>query len=263
MRENHGLLITQPEHLFSTPRLGYHFQIPQNKIQFRCQRCNNLYNHPNDSLFNIQLQHSFTPRQLNIRFQSPQSTGPFRCHRCNNVYNHRTSLLRHVRQECGKEPQFECPICGHRSKLHCNLLKHIRKCQLKTICTDMWTFRLKKTGNLTGLQGENAYFYQNAVSDARNMLYASGVESGGSSTNLNVLEQQVTLLLRGEQSVPHISSGGVWATDKARKATGFGSFLCPGCGKVYRWRKNMISHMRLECGKEPQFQCPHCPQSNA
>lgn len=38
-----------------------------------------------------------------------------------------------------------------------------------------------------------------------------------------------------------------------------GLYPCPDCGKVYRWKKNMKSHRRFECGKEPQFQCPYCP----
>ncbi|XP_069702168.1 longitudinals lacking protein, isoforms H/M/V-like isoform X22 [Periplaneta americana] len=38
-----------------------------------------------------------------------------------------------------------------------------------------------------------------------------------------------------------------------------GAFKCPGCGKCYWYKKTMLRHLRLECGKEPQFQCPYCP----
>ena len=38
-----------------------------------------------------------------------------------------------------------------------------------------------------------------------------------------------------------------------------GAFKCPGCGKSYWYKKTMLRHLRLECGKEPQFQCPYCP----
>ncbi|KAK3915467.1 Longitudinals lacking protein, isoforms H/M/V [Frankliniella fusca] len=31
------------------------------------------------------------------------------------------------------------------------------------------------------------------------------------------------------------------------------------CGKVYRWKGSLSQHMRLECGKEPQFLCPVSP----
>jgi hypothetical protein len=34
---------------------------------------------------------------------------------------------------------------------------------------------------------------------------------------------------------------------------------CTRCGKVYRWKKSLNLHLRVECGKDPQFQCPACP----
>ncbi|XP_046992616.1 longitudinals lacking protein, isoforms F/I/K/T isoform X8 [Schistocerca americana] len=37
-------------------------------------------------------------------------------------------------------------------------------------------------------------------------------------------------------------------------------FPCTRCGKLYKWRTNLLRHIRLECGKEPQFQCPFCPK---
>ncbi|XP_049861389.1 longitudinals lacking protein-like isoform X1 [Schistocerca gregaria] len=42
----------------------------------------------------------------------------------------------------------------------------------------------------------------------------------------------------------------------------FLKFPCPQCGKNYAWKTNMQRHLRLECGKEPQFQCPVCPYQN-
>ena len=37
-----------------------------------------------------------------------------------------------------------------------------------------------------------------------------------------------------------------------------GTFACPGCRKHYRYKRNMLSHFRLECGKIPQLQCHYC-----
>lgn len=39
-----------------------------------------------------------------------------------------------------------------------------------------------------------------------------------------------------------------------------GSFVCQRCGNCYTYRKNLLRHLNLECGKEPQFQCPYCPR---
>lgn len=39
----------------------------------------------------------------------------------------------------------------------------------------------------------------------------------------------------------------------------YGPFYCPRCNNHYMWKKNLMRHMKLECGKEPSFQCPICP----
>jgi hypothetical protein len=53
-------------------------------------------------------------------------------------------------------------------------------------------------------------------------------------------------------------SENVWKHQQSARSY-IGSFKCPGCGKIYRWKQSMMSHYRNECGKEPQFQCPLCP----
>nr|CAD7403789.1 unnamed protein product [Timema cristinae] len=45
---------------------------------------------------------------------------------------------------------------------------------------------------------------------------------------------------------------------KEYPSTRAGQFPCSNCGKVYRYQRNMSYHMKFECGKEPQFQCPLC-----
>lgn len=50
----------------------------------------------------------------------------FHCTKCFKIYRHRTNLLRHLRLECGKEPNFQCQYCQHRSKRKSNLMLHIR-----------------------------------------------------------------------------------------------------------------------------------------
>jgi uncharacterized C2H2 Zn-finger protein len=55
------------------------------------------------------------------------SPGCFPCHGCGNTYRHKRSLQKHVKLECGKEPQFHCPYCPMKMKQKGNLHKHIRK----------------------------------------------------------------------------------------------------------------------------------------
>lgn len=39
-----------------------------------------------------------------------------------------------------------------------------------------------------------------------------------------------------------------------------GNFECYQCGRCYIRKDSLQRHLTYECGKEPQFQCPFCPQ---
>lgn len=51
----------------------------------------------------------------------------YSCPQCINRYKFRTSLNRHLKFECGKEPSFHCPHCSYRTKQKAPLQRHIRK----------------------------------------------------------------------------------------------------------------------------------------
>ncbi|PNF37612.1 hypothetical protein B7P43_G11949 [Cryptotermes secundus] len=109
---------------------------------FRCQRCGNFYTYkknllrhlnlecgkePQFQCLNIKLWNklqdvlpaSFAEMQLQMtstRSVVSKSNIPFRCPRCYKCYQYKNSLSRHMRLECGKEPQFQCPFCPHSAK---------------------------------------------------------------------------------------------------------------------------------------------------
>jgi uncharacterized Zn-finger protein len=39
-----------------------------------------------------------------------------------------------------------------------------------------------------------------------------------------------------------------------------GVFPCERCGRSYVRKDSLQRHLQWECGKEPTFQCPYCPQ---
>ncbi|XP_071566113.1 uncharacterized protein [Temnothorax nylanderi] len=39
-----------------------------------------------------------------------------------------------------------------------------------------------------------------------------------------------------------------------------GRFVCSRCGRSYTRRNTLQRHEQWECGKEPRFKCPFCPQ---
>ena len=57
-------------------------------------------------------------------YQESRYSSSFQCTACGNGYKYRRSLLRHIRLECGKEPQFQCPACPLKFKHRNHLVRH-------------------------------------------------------------------------------------------------------------------------------------------
>ncbi|XP_066250358.1 zinc finger protein 32-like [Euwallacea similis] len=50
--------------------------------------------------------------------------GRFMCPNCNSSYKQKGHLVRHIKYECGVEPQFECQVCFRRFRHKSNLKAH-------------------------------------------------------------------------------------------------------------------------------------------
>ncbi|XP_025834633.1 longitudinals lacking protein, isoforms N/O/W/X/Y isoform X12 [Agrilus planipennis] len=49
----------------------------------------------------------------------------FRCDGCNKKYSVKSTLARHKKYECGKEPMFGCPKCSYRGFQKTHVIKHL------------------------------------------------------------------------------------------------------------------------------------------
>lgn len=50
----------------------------------------------------------------------------FQCLQCLKKYSSRSALMRHLKYECYKEPQFPCPICNKRLTRQTSVQLHIK-----------------------------------------------------------------------------------------------------------------------------------------
>nr|CAD7396978.1 unnamed protein product [Timema poppensis] len=105
------------------------------------------------------------------------------CPNCPKSYLHQHNLIKHLRYECGMDPQFQCPYCPQKATQKDD--KH--------------------------LQSQKLHIFNPSPSH-------------------------------------------IWEDFSTENCF----WNCKKCGKVYQWKKNLVRHMRLECGKDPQFQCPYC-----
>jgi DNA-directed RNA polymerase subunit RPC12/RpoP len=49
------------------------------------------------------------------------------CSSCGKAYKWKATLIRHMNDECGKEPKHQCPHCIYKAKQRGNLLVHIKR----------------------------------------------------------------------------------------------------------------------------------------
>lgn len=54
----------------------------------------------------------------------------FTCITCCRVYKYKRSLALHRKYECGKDPTFQCDVCGRKFHLFGNLTKHKKNVHL-------------------------------------------------------------------------------------------------------------------------------------
>ncbi|XP_056648392.1 longitudinals lacking protein-like isoform X7 [Diorhabda sublineata] len=62
----------------------------------------------------------------NITKDSIKTIG-YVCTKCDKIYNAKRNLVRHVKQECGKEPKYSCKFCEYKNYRRNEIIKHITK----------------------------------------------------------------------------------------------------------------------------------------
>lgn len=87
--------------------------------------CSNDRNTVAPKLGTVTSGHRVT-RSCSVKKEKPDViVSSHKCNKCLRTYSKAVNLKRHLRFECGVEPQFSCPYCPHKSKLKENLKKHI------------------------------------------------------------------------------------------------------------------------------------------
>ncbi|KAJ9596804.1 hypothetical protein L9F63_012185, partial [Diploptera punctata] len=244
------------------------FQCPY--CAYRAKRKSNLEKH-------IVLRHHVNTLSVNLE-DAGNGLGLYPCPSCFKIYQWKKSLLLHIRYECGKEAQFHCPYCPHKAKLKGNLSKHIRRMHF----VDEQNIGLCLAKPYSCTYGSNTFkttdctlsastVEKEAPDKERHMVLQLGIGSNASHSAPSSLwsrhqSSSSFLILRkeinGQQSSPgamDIIRSSFPVIQNPAYASKNEEHKCTNCGKIYRWKKSLNLHLRVECGKEPQFQCPLCP----
>ncbi|KAH1002495.1 hypothetical protein HUJ04_008578 [Dendroctonus ponderosae] len=83
-----------------------------------------LINKPLDSVL---LAPSVAKRsKVKMKITEPRVAAIFACPKCGKIYHHKKTLSRHIRQECGIEPELKCPHCPYRARRAYVLNNHVK-----------------------------------------------------------------------------------------------------------------------------------------
>nr|CAD7424061.1 unnamed protein product [Timema monikensis] len=225
----------------------------------------------------------------------------FCCTDCGKVYRLYTSLARHKRRECGKEPEFQCPLCLYQFKHRFSLERHFRLVHGISIdsymLTNVWfpetldpsgenqflpSKLSPKPPTITDRKNKSWIELQNLLSQSptsriltknqrplSNIMYTP-ISNDPSNQEINENDDN----LPRHRDVPFLSKdnfqssgllllediqGDINNKSMFQKQDIPKDFKCPNCEKLYSYKSSLARHMRLECGKAPQFQCPYCP----
>ncbi|KYQ50645.1 Longitudinals lacking protein, isoforms N/O/W/X/Y, partial [Trachymyrmex zeteki] len=94
--------------------------------QFNCPFCSHACKQKTNLLRHINNVHGRKKRRS--RNALPRDHKRYNCHKCGiKSYVSKSTLNRHLREECNMEPQNSCPYCNKRIHQRCNFQRHMKK----------------------------------------------------------------------------------------------------------------------------------------
>ncbi|XP_063915028.1 zinc finger protein 425-like [Zophobas morio] len=200
----------------------------------------------------------------------------FQCVSCDRNYKSKTALNRHIRYDCGKEPLFQCAHCVYRAYQKIHLRKHLAKLHdgQRYYCPNCCKgYKNHKTMRYHVTQdcGKSKKFvckypcpkcervYSHHTSRNRHLKYECGKEPTFSCSSCPYIAKRIGHLKTHMTRKHHITFCGtkIIKTEKVPNllGQGCGRFACPRCPKIYKHQQSRNTHLKYECGKNPQFPC--------
>ncbi|XP_026481479.1 zinc finger protein 227-like [Ctenocephalides felis] len=189
----------------------------------------------------------------------------FICPQCKREYASAQSFYNHRRYECGKPFDHKCLYCPYMTRLKGNLKGHV----------------LRKHPEKNSLNGKSScfstkgsrfdiHFRQHDINrDISKSKDGKFYASKKSFSSIGKAQDQIPEM-ESFYSCPLCGKSYTYCTSRdthyekcklmynSKSMDNKRLYKCPKCGKPYKNSGSIANHLRLECGKEPQFRCTLC-----
>ncbi|KAK3915494.1 Zinc finger protein 182, partial [Frankliniella fusca] len=162
----------------------------------------------------------------------------FKCPQCPRWYRWKSTMVRHVRTECGFSPQFQCPHCPLRTVRKDNLAKHINTKHGRGMVNYMTNVPCSEPYKLVLISLCN-------LPDVFNFIGDGSAQRSDLGTSCPVCGKK----LSSKQAV----------VGHLRTHTGERPYQCDVCSATFVYPGDLIRHKRSHTKDRP-YQCPYCPQ---
>ncbi|KAI4484079.1 hypothetical protein M0804_007535 [Polistes exclamans] len=216
----------------------------------------------------------------------------YKCPNCDRFYMRISCLKRHLRVECGQEPQYQCQICQGWFKYKHNLSAHmkIHMEEPKHHCTICLTITVDScNGKKNNRPPPSLQLYNHYEKEYHRKNHPHNNNNNNNINNNNnnhhhpdhhhhhhhhhhhpPSNSRNNHLHENRQTFESSAEGLTMKILKKIPLKGSfnyceqiitdGRFYCNQCGRSYVRKDSLQRHMHWECGKDPQFQCTYCSQ---
>ncbi|KAF6197385.1 hypothetical protein GE061_020269 [Apolygus lucorum] len=198
---------------------------------------------------------------------------------CDSSYKKKNTLNYHLKFECGKPPQFTCPLCPYKAhrkggyderNVSSDRIHFCFGCS-KSYKNKAWlTYHEKyECGKERGRKEilEDLMRVLSAVGDLGRPHVCLICSRRYKNRQHLIAHQKFECGKQPQFICPHCPyrahRKGSLKTHMAENLHGtlvsYRNYACLGCSKSYKNAGSLMRHTKFECGKEPQFACSFCP----
>ncbi|KAL1517271.1 hypothetical protein ABEB36_001057 [Hypothenemus hampei] len=228
-----------------------------NQNPYQCFYCGKFYRQKYDLKLHVYKKHPEDAVEFSKLYKDLHHfKQPFICKNCYKTYAKKSTMVRHMRYECGKLPRFGCSMCGYRDcrKFVCSKCfkryrhnKSLRR-HHKFECGKQPLFHC----NHEGCSYETKMKF-NLKHHGRNFVCPNCFKGYRHQQSLHRHRKFEC----GKQPLFHCNFEGCTFRTKVKcNLKQHIQFVCNFCEKTYQSFGSLQRHMKFECNGNQKFKCP-------